>query len=225
MIRYSSSFLVSILIHVVLFFTLFFLNNNNVKKKVTTCEQKISIKLNNYTSSHKQAKKPKVVKKEIKKDTKLVKKKRVLKTKPKPTQKPEPKQKLKVEKVESTIPIISNITTIEKQETVEEFQEKKMPSKEYVTKVYIQDNIAKIVRLLQENLYYPRRARKKGITGEVIVKFTLELDSSVNNIKVIRSNKEILSRAAIKTIQNLSKKFPAPKEQLNIEVPISYSLN
>ena len=218
MIRHSSSLLVSIIIHIVLFFTLVFLNNNYVKKKVTVCEQKTSIKLNNYVYSKKQVIKPKVIKKEVKKNTNVVKKKKVLKTKPITKQKP------KVENPKKIIPVISDVTKVIEEEIIKEVKEEKITSKENVAKKYIQDNISKIAKLLQENLYYPRRARKKGITGEVIVKFTLELDSSVNNIKIITSNKEILSRAAIKTIQDLSGEFPSPKEQLTIEVPINYSL-
>jgi protein TonB len=220
MIRHSSSLLVSIIIHLVLFFTLVFFNNNYVKKKVTICEQKTSIKLNNYVYSKKQVIKPKVIKKEVKKNTNIVKKKKVLKTKHKPIA----KQKPKVENPKKIIPVISDVTKVIEEEIIKEVKEEKITSKENVAKKYIQDNISKIAKLLQENLYYPRRARKKGITGEVIVKFTLELDSSVNNIKIITSNKEILSRAAIKTIQDLSGEFPSPKEQLTIQVPINYSL-
>ena len=77
---------------------------------------------------------------------------------------------------------------------------------------------------MQDNLYYPRRARKKGITGEVMVKFTLGVDAIVSNVEVLKSEKEILSRAAIKTIQDLSGEFPKPDEALSISVPISYKL-
>ena len=219
MIRHSSSLLVSIIIHIVLFFTLVFLNNNYFKKKVTVCEKKTSIKLGNYSYSKKQIIKPKVIKKRVKKDTNLVKKKKILKPKTKSIV----KQKPNVQDLKKIIPVISDVEKVADKEIIEEVIEEKI-SKEEVAKEYIQDNISKIAKLLQDNLYYPRRARKKGITGKVIVKFTLELDSSVNNIKIITSNKEILSRAAIKTIQDLSGEFPSPKEQLTIEVPINYSL-
>ena len=88
----------------------------------------------------------------------------------------------------------------------------------------MQNNIAQIVDLLQDNLYYPRRARKKGIIGEVMVKFTLGIDAKVSDIQVLKSNREILSRAAIKTIEDLSGNFPKPDEELSISVPISYKL-
>ncbi|EDZ61547.1 siderophore-mediated iron transport protein TonB [Sulfurimonas gotlandica GD1] len=89
---------------------------------------------------------------------------------------------------------------------------------------YMQEHIAKIIQLLQDNLYYPRRARKRGTVGEVMVKFTLSTDAVAHSIKVVSSNSEILSRAAIKTIEELSGKFPKPSEVLILHVPINYSL-
>lgn len=91
-------------------------------------------------------------------------------------------------------------------------------------KNYLDQHIQKIVSLLQENLYYPRSARKRGITGEVIVKFTLLKDATAQYIEVTSSNSKILSKAAIKTIKNLSGEFPKPQEKLIIHVPIKYQL-
>jgi protein TonB len=80
------------------------------------------------------------------------------------------------------------------------------------------------VQLLQENLYYPRRARKRGIIGEVLVKFKLSMDAKVYSIEVLSSKSDILSRAAIKTIEDLSGKFPKPNKELTLNVPINYTL-
>ena len=96
---------------------------------------------------------------------------------------------------------------------------KQMPQEEYMN-----ENLEKIVVLLQENLYYPRRARKRALQGEVIVLFTLSKDAKVAKVDIISSPSEILSRGAIKTIENLSYKFPKPKEELELRVPITYSL-
>ena len=95
------------------------------------------------------------------------------------------------------------------------------PSKE---KMYKEKNLAKIAQLLQENLYYPRRARKRGIEGEVIVSFTLTKDAKVTAIKVLSSQSDILSRAAKKTLEELSGEFPKPDEKLTLTVPITYNL-
>ena len=90
---------------------------------------------------------------------------------------------------------------------------------------YVNQHLQEIARLLQENLYYPRRARKRGIEGKVTVRFTLKKSAEVVSIEVISSNNEILSRGAIKTLQNLSGQFPNPDEKLILTVPISYRLN
>lgn len=89
---------------------------------------------------------------------------------------------------------------------------------------YVEENLAKIIELLQENLYYPRRARKRGIEGEVVVSFKLSVNAQVSDVKVLSSQSDILSRGAIKTIEDLSFKFPKPKEDLDLSVPIYYKL-
>ncbi|EQB40036.1 hypothetical protein M947_03165 [Sulfurimonas hongkongensis] len=89
---------------------------------------------------------------------------------------------------------------------------------------YMQEHLAKIVQLLRDNLYYPRRARAMQEEGEVIVKFVLSKDAKVHSIEIISSKSKILSRSAIKTIEDLSGKFPKPKEDLTLNVPIDYSL-
>jgi protein TonB len=90
--------------------------------------------------------------------------------------------------------------------------------------LYINKNLKMIVTLLQENLYYPRRARKRGIEGKVVVRFKLSKDAVVSAVEIISSNNDILSRGAIRTIENLSQEFPKPNEPLTISVPISYRL-
>ena len=90
--------------------------------------------------------------------------------------------------------------------------------------VYLNNHLTEITNLLQENLYYPRRARKRGIEGKVTMRFTLETNAEVSDIKIVASDKDILSRGAIRTLQSLSGKFPKPKEKLILTVPISYHL-
>lgn len=106
--------------------------------------------------------------------------------------------------------------------------ENKKPTKDTVsiekTKEYIDNHKNLIAQLLKENLYYPRSARKRGITGAVIVKFFLSKNSLVHSIQILSSKSDILSRGAIKTITNLSGKFPAPKDDITLIVPIKYSL-
>jgi protein TonB len=134
---------------------------------------------------------------------------------------------IKIEKPEEKKKIEEKIVEDERKSVVckkvkrEEKAKKKPLSNE---KVYMNENLKKIVALLQENLYYPRRARKRGVQGSVKVRFTLLVDGTIASVKVISSKSDILSRGALRTIENLSGEFPKPKESLTLTLPISYSL-
>ncbi|MEA3331714.1 MAG: energy transducer TonB [Campylobacterota bacterium] len=168
-------------------------------------------------------------------------KKEIKKPKPKPKIKPKPKPKI-VKKVPVVAPIIKE-EIIEPEPEVKEIEKEPEPivveevavyeeeveidphaKQKELEKDYLDEHIAKIGKLLKENLYYPRSARKRGITGKIMVKFKLLTDGSVQFIEVVSSNSEILSRAAIKTIKNISEEFPKPSEELILYLPINYEL-
>jgi protein TonB len=191
----------------------------------------------------KETPKPKKIKKEPKKP---VVKKAVVKKKP-PKKKPvvkkvPPKKKEKMKKVEE-VPQPKETTEAKEQLQKEAEPEKPILQKSeegQVTKKdcpqvccntmvskaesYKNNNLAKIAKLLQENLYYPRRARKRGIEGKVVVRFRLLKDATVEDIEIVSSEHAILSRGAKKTIENLSGKFPRPEDELTLNVPINYFL-
>jgi protein TonB len=89
---------------------------------------------------------------------------------------------------------------------------------------YLQEHIRQIALLLRENLYYPRIARKRGITGEVTVAFELLTNGEVRNVAVVAQAHPLLNRAAVMTIERLSGEFPKPDEPLTLQVPINYRL-
>ena len=218
--RHSGSFFVSILVHLLLLVAIFYSykyisSKLNEQKK----EKIICIKLNCLVQTKEIVVTPKkvIIPKKLtkkKKPTpkkiipKVVKKVILLPDMPKPVEEDKP-----------TPQVEEKLNKIEKKEVLEVKEPSKTPEQ-----VYIDKNIEKIVQLLQENLYYPRRARKRGIQGEVIVKFILSKNAEVTSCEIVASKKEILSRAAIETIKSLSGKFPKPKEELTLSVPISYSL-
>ena len=218
-------------------------------------EKRICIKLGKVTSQKTQAaqkiktaqkdlkkvvkKKPKkVLQKKIKKIKKKVPlKKKIVKKEP-------PKEIIKHTKIEEPVKNIPK--EIKQEKALEDVVLKKkelLPEskKEDISKedcphiccdtsvskeeVYKSNNLSKIAKLLQENLYYPRRARKRGIEGKVVVRFVLQKDATVSNVEVVSSKSAVLSRGAVKTIENLSKKFPKPEEALTLTVPISYYLS
>ncbi|WP_321778792.1 TonB family protein [Sulfurimonas sp.] len=219
MIRHSSSFFLSIIFHIILLVSAFFIWKSIPSVKKIECNDKICIKLCDVVSQKQIIKPPSKPKpKQIPKAKKITKPK----LDPIPVQKvikeefiKEPEVVEEKEEVLQTMEVI-----IAKSVAVENT----MTKQKKVEDDYLQKHIAHIQRLLQENLYYPRRARERGIVGEVRIEFTLSTDAKAHSIRVISSNSEILSRAAVKTIEDLSGEFPKPKEELTITVPMTYSL-
>jgi protein TonB len=181
-----------------------------VIKKIVKPKQKLKPKIKVKPKVKKPVKKRKVIKKRV-----PILKKEIL---PK-VEKVEPVVKQKQQKVKT---IILPTNTLEAKNSKP--QNRREIKENNLEKDYLDDNIVKIQELLKDNLYYPRSARKRGITGVIKVKFTILKNAEVNSIEVISSNNEILSRGAIKTIESLSGEFPKPKEELTIHVPISYKL-
>ena len=237
MIRHSSSFFISLLLHA-LIVALLFMAYREYKTTVAekSDEHMVCVQLSCMSkkstppSAQKQVKKipPKKIKQQIKKiivkKDKVIIKKKIVQSKTLSKQVPIPEVVEKDEKVVTPVPqkeaVQKNVRTETKKPIKTEIEKVKSPEEEYV-----EEHLAEIVALLQENLYYPRRARKRGVQGEVVIRFTLSKNAEVSGIKVLSSKSEILSRGAIKTIENIEYKLPKPKQRLTFNVPISYTLN
>lgn len=243
--NHSKSLFLSLSIHALLLLSLFgiykysFSAVKPAQKEKRVCvnlaciKQKAAItkKVQESKPVHKKTKekKPKVIKKPVKKIKKKVPlHKKIKKEEPKVVEKPvEP---IKVVKPAASVeqqPQKEKSQTEEKNRvagnkiTPNEIPQKKRSDEEE----YLENNLAKIAKLIKENLYYPRVARRRGIQGSVTVRFKLLKDATVTQITTISSSSGILTRAAIKTIAELSGKFPKPKKDLMLTVPIQYSLH
>ncbi len=252
MIRHSKSFFASILVHSILLILIFVAWQNWPEKKKEE-EKKVCLKMC-YVQEPKiipkkiepKLEKPKVIlppppppppPKKIKKPKpkkkpkkKIVKKKIKPKVKKKtvPVIKKAPKKLVEPEIIEKKIEpkiipiVIEEVPEVVVQKVPVESQAQKAKRLE---KDYLSQHIREIRKLIRNNLYYPRSARKRGVTGKVMVKFKLLTNGNIEYIKVSSSKSEILSRAATKTIEDLSGDFPKPKEDLTLHVPINYTLN
>lgn len=232
MIRHSNSFIVSIFIHIVLFLLIYLSYKGittGIKKEKT--EPLLCMKLSYRCAPQvkvtppvvekkpqtKKEKPPVKITKTVKKIVLPLKKKKIIKQ----VKKVVVESKPVIKKTEIKKEVFKKIEKVKelKPKAVEVLKPEVAPEKEY-----IDDNIEKIIALLQENLYYPRRARKRGIQGEVIVRFTLSTEAKVSKIEVLSSNSAILSRGAVQTINNIDTKLPKPKQSITFNVPISYNL-
>lgn len=233
MIRHTNSFIISLLIHTLIVASLFisyeYISPTFCEKEEMVC-MSLSCMVKNEEVEKKVEVKPKpIVKKVIQKSKPKKIEKKIVPLKKKVYVKEAPKEVVVEEEIVEVVEVVQTppkevvkshvVVTPTKSEIVIEETKKVSPEKKYVD-----ENLAKIAKLLQENLYYPRRARKRGVEGEVVVKFELRVNAEVAKIQVLKSNSDILSRGAIKTIENLSFKFPKPKENLTLSVPITYKL-
>ncbi|MBU1927443.1 TonB family protein [bacterium] len=234
--------LISLFIHFSIFITVFYSFTNIYKPKALE-EKKVCIKLCSLQQIKQEVQNKKIIPQEVleeKIEPKIEIKKEIPKPVPVPT-KIEPK-KVTVEKkhkpaktIEPVNTTVENNTDIPQKDIVEVTHA--LPSIQNAVQnevilqevkeedEYLQEHLALITKLLEENLYYPRSARKRAITGDVVVKFKLMPDATIAYIKVLKSPSEVLSRGAIQTIENISAKFPKPKKDLILEVPISYKLS
>ncbi|MCK9492536.1 MAG: TonB family protein [Sulfurimonas sp.] len=242
MIRHSSSIFLSLAFHTLIAVLVVFTYKSVISTKEEIVEKKVCIELCNVVAQKpivlpkpksiiepKIDPKPITKKPEPKPTLKKVVKKEIIKEVPVVMPDPEPivehevvkEKEIIEEKVEQiSKQSIEQVPKETKKEEVKDVQSKEVK----LQREYMQEHLAKIVQLLKENLYYPRRARAMQEEGEVIVKFVLSKDARVHSIEVISSKSKILSRSAIKTIEDLSGEFPRPKEDLTLHVPIDYSL-
>lgn len=72
---------------------------------------------------------------------------------------------------------------------------------------------------------YPRMAMVRGIEGEVLVEFILNVDGSTTNIKISKSSgSDLLNHAALQAVKEASRHFPTPKQTVRLRIPIAYTL-
>lgn len=228
MVRHSNSLLISLFIHTSLFLILFFAwkSYSEVKeeeqKKI--CLKLCTVELSKNAIEPKEAQKAEAVIQ--KKPTEIKKVEEV---------KEEKKTEKKIEVITEANQMKASVAKIIKDEVIADVvSEKPIEIQKPIVEQKIAQNIQneydeinkqKIAELIKENLYYPINARKRNITGLVKVSFTLGVDAKVCNIKIVESDSDILSRAATKTIEDLSTKFPKPPKELTLSIPINYNLN
>lgn len=72
---------------------------------------------------------------------------------------------------------------------------------------------------------YPRQAIRMNLTGTVLLEFVWLQNKILQQVRIIRgSGHKILDAHTLKIIQKASKQFPAYKENIRIQIPITYNL-
>ena len=74
------------------------------------------------------------------------------------------------------------------------------------------------VQYIQENLWYPVKAQKKGIQGRVFVTFVVEADGSITNVKLLRGIGGGCDEAAVEVISNMPQWIPGSQDGKPVRV-------
>ena len=63
--------------------------------------------------------------------------------------------------------------------------------------------------LLRKNIKYPSKAKRKKIEGEVIIQYSIDVDGSITDIKVIKSVHKTLDNEVIRVLKLMDLWEPA----------------
>lgn len=226
--RYFSSFLIASLVYSFLGFAIFyFYKNSKVEIEEKKSIQKISL---NHIELKEEPKKEdvkelveeKIIQKPIE-EKKVVEKpteKKIEKKKEQVVKKETPKKQ--EEKTAHKEVVEKVLEKVVENQPISEIVENKIVQKD-IQKEYIDNNLALIRTLINENINYPAKAKKLSIEGIVVVKFKISENGSVEDIVVLEGHR-FLQNATIEAIEEASKKFPKTNKSIEIQIPIVYKL-
>ena len=198
------------------------------EKKVIKQKKTIQKKVKKQPPKPKKKPKKKIIKK--KKITKKIKQKpKKITKKPivKQIKKEIPKQKTEINIVQPVKePVIKPIEELPTKVDlhVKDSSEKKEEKISY-TQTYIEKNMYKIRELITQNLYYPRKARRRHIEGKVVLRVVISKEGKISDIEVISSDNYVLTYAAKQIFIIIEDQIPKPQEDITITVPITYRLH
>ncbi|GGD37455.1 hypothetical protein GCM10012288_09500 [Malaciobacter pacificus] len=230
--RYFGSFFLTLFIYLSAATTLFYVYSNSEfnKEKIEEPVKKISL---NHVEIKPIIKKELPKKEEIKKVQEKIIKKEVVKKQIKPKVKPKPKAKKVVKKtIKKEIrkqEVQKPVKKVVKEETIT--TPKPVISKKAINTVpkvnakqeFLNKHLSQIRNLINENIKYPKRARKLKIQGLVTVKFKILKDGKLGEIQIIDGNK-FLRKSTIEAIKRAANNFPKTTTDIEIKIPIAYKL-
>ena len=85
-----------------------------------------------------------------------------------------------------------------------------------------------LYKYLSDNIKYPKKCRKKEITGKVYVQFVIDKDGSVTDVKTLRSPHKLLTKEAERVVKKMPKWTPGEHKGKPVKVrntlPIHFDL-
>ena len=82
-----------------------------------------------------------------------------------------------------------------------------------------------IVKYLSENIKYPKKALKNGITGKVFIQFVIDKTGKVTNVTAVRGVEKSLDKEAVRVIKSMPKWKPGIKDGQPVKVKYTIPIN
>ena len=86
-----------------------------------------------------------------------------------------------------------------------------------------------MLKYIMENMKYPEQAMKEGIQGRVAVRFIVEKDGSISDVKPILSVHPLLDKEAVRVVKSMPKWSPGKQNgkpvRVRFNVPVMFKLN
>lgn len=85
-----------------------------------------------------------------------------------------------------------------------------------------------LMKFLSKNLVYPEKSRKKGIQGQVIIKFVVDKNGEIINESIFKSVDQLLDNEALRVVKKMPKWKPGIQDGKHVNVwcqlPIKFTL-
>ena len=86
-----------------------------------------------------------------------------------------------------------------------------------------------MLKYIMENIKYPEQAMKEGIQGRVAVRFIVEKDGSISDVKPVLSVHPLLNKEAVRVVESMPKWTPGKQNgkpvRVRFNVPVMFKLN
>ncbi|WP_428739335.1 TonB family protein [Sulfurimonas sp.] len=217
--RYLSSFMITFLVYcfVVVSFVMALTEDDVKIVEKNLCVNKVAIAIIQQQCHAKKVQPKKEVKKVEQKPKKVVKK-----TKPKPVvkevvKKEVPKEEVVEEIVQEEVveEVVEHEEVVDNQELQRKMQQMKIAKEKELDRFTIH-----LIKKINENKRYPMSARRRGIEGDVAVKFVVMADGGVGDIKVL-DGKKIFKKPTFKAIKD---SFPVDVSNTLLDLPHEFEI-
>lgn len=85
-----------------------------------------------------------------------------------------------------------------------------------------------MLKYFMENIKYPEQAMKKGIQGRVTVRFIVEKDGSISDVRPVLSVHPLLNKEAVRVVESMPKWSPGKQNgkpvRVRFNVPVMFKL-